>query len=172
MCVNIFFSIFMFSNLIWPSINKDCKSQRPILSRGYQLRYDIEDNQGFNQWHLTFSGDPNTACTKIDWCGSSPCQNGGNCIDNNVTFSCSCQPGYQGSLCEEDIKECETAPCMNQGTCIERNGTFSCQCPTGWTGNVCENDVDECQSNPCQQGSCSNTVSVMAENLVENHQQE
>ena len=115
---------------------------------------------------LIHLGEPSTGCTKIDWCASSPCQNGGNCSDNTSNFSCSCPSGFQGDLCESDIAECSALPCMNQGTCVELSGSFSCDCPAGYTGNVCQADVDECLASPCKRGSCSNLVSCTAFTLT------
>ena len=33
-------------------------------------------------------------------CASSPCQNGGTCIDQVNAFTCTCSIQYQGSLCQ------------------------------------------------------------------------
>ena len=33
-------------------------------------------------------------------CGSSPCQNGGQCTDGINMYTCSCQAGYTGTNCE------------------------------------------------------------------------
>ena len=36
----------------------------------------------------------------IDECASSPCQNGGTCIDSLNAYTCNCIPGYEGDNCE------------------------------------------------------------------------
>ena len=36
----------------------------------------------------------------VDECASSPCQNGGTCLDQINSYSCSCVAGYTGSNCE------------------------------------------------------------------------
>ena len=36
----------------------------------------------------------------IDECKSSPCQNGGTCIDAVNSFKCNCRGGFQGKKCE------------------------------------------------------------------------
>ena len=35
----------------------------------------------------------------IDECASSPCQNGGTCIDDVNTYTCLCASGYAGVNC-------------------------------------------------------------------------
>ena len=39
----------------------------------------------------------------IDECASSPCQNGGNCIDIVNGHTCNCIDGYDGANCENGI---------------------------------------------------------------------
>uniref|UniRef100_A0A8C3NQT0 Neurocan n=1 Tax=Cyanoderma ruficeps TaxID=181631 RepID=A0A8C3NQT0_9PASS len=48
----------------------------------------------------------------IDDCLSSPCQNGGTCIDEVNSFVCLCLPSYGGSRCEKggDSAECPLLP--------------------------------------------------------------
>ena len=36
----------------------------------------------------------------IDECASSPCQNGGTCVDGVNEYSCTCAAGYTGTNCE------------------------------------------------------------------------
>ena len=36
----------------------------------------------------------------IDECSSSPCQNGGQCQDEVNKYTCTCDPGYEGSDCK------------------------------------------------------------------------
>ena len=97
-------------------------------------------------------------CVDIDECKSSPCQNGGTCIDQVNTFECNCGAGFQGDSCEEgkyrklaniadrkwyiyiypDINECDPSPCQNGGTCIDLVSAFDCQCIAGFEGDRCE----------------------------------
>ena len=36
----------------------------------------------------------------IDECASSPCQNGGTCVDGINSYTCNCDVGYAGKNCE------------------------------------------------------------------------
>ena len=36
----------------------------------------------------------------IDECGSNPCENGGTCTDLQDGYSCACEPGFTGTVCQ------------------------------------------------------------------------
>ena len=40
-------------------------------------------------------------CPDVDECGSSPCDNGGTCVDQVNGFECKCMKGFAGDLCEK-----------------------------------------------------------------------
>ncbi|CAG2198031.1 unnamed protein product [Mytilus edulis] len=40
-------------------------------------------------------------CSDIDECASTPCQNGGTCADLINRYTCTCDSGYKGILCDE-----------------------------------------------------------------------
>lgn len=62
-------------------------------------------------------------------CAYAPCLNGGTCVSRRTPtfsqlgkgpasvrpsdFNCSCQSGFQGSLCEETVDPCLSQPCLN-----------------------------------------------------------
>ena len=54
-------------------------------------------------------------------CASSPCQNGGTCIDQVNAFTCSCSIQYQGSLCQT----CKYYNRICIHTCISADSMFS-----------------------------------------------
>lgn len=92
----------------------------------------------------------------INECQSSPCQNGGTCVDLENSYACYCPDGFFRPLSCPAIttttvatttaasvpvlNQCEPNPCKNQGTCITfTNGIFySCFCQNGFTGKYCE----------------------------------
>ncbi|XP_071506100.1 uncharacterized protein [Diadema antillarum] len=91
-----------------------------------------------------------------DECRSSPCLNGGSCIDGNSSYTCQCPPGYTGINCETDVDECSSAPCQHDGTCIDLINGFSCNCTERYEGAMCQDVVDFCCSQPClNDGTCS-----------------
>ena len=47
--------------------------------------------------------------TDIDECSSTPCQNGAACTDNINGYTCNCNPGYGGVLCEigKEVRDSE-----------------------------------------------------------------
>lgn len=89
-------------------------------------------------------------------CQSGPCRNGGTCSeDARGDFSCSCKPGFLGSLCEYqlDVRFCKQNPCRNEGICLaQTDSDYRCECHPGWTGKNCETNINECSSNPCKHG--------------------
>ena len=74
----------------------------------------------------------------IDDCASSPCQNGGTCVDGINSYTCNCDLGFDGDNCETDIDDCASSPCQNGGTCNDGINSFSCDCVPGYTGDRCE----------------------------------
>ncbi|XP_024128868.1 protein jagged-2 isoform X1 [Oryzias melastigma] len=84
---------------------------------------------------------------------SNVCGSHGRCISLTAgDFTCSCDPGFTGSNCHENINDCASNPCKNGGTCIDGINSFQCVCPGGWEGPLCDADVDECSGLPCQNG--------------------
>eukprot|EP00058_Branchiostoma_floridae_P022733 XP_002608223.1 hypothetical protein BRAFLDRAFT_87876 [Branchiostoma floridae] len=85
--------------------------------------------------------------TDIDECASSPCQNGGQCIDDVNSFRCRCPTGYSGDLCEIDIDWCANSYCPFDWTCQDEITHFICYAPsTGVRGSY------RCTSDSCPGG--------------------
>ena len=102
-------------------------------------------------------------CQFFDTCSNSPCENNGNCfvdLSNINQFTCNCQAGYTGELCDAQISPCTNDPCLNGATCMDvLSNQLECQCIPGFTGQLCESNIDNCLNNPCQNGAtCTDLV--------------
>jgi len=64
--------------------------------------------------------------------------NGASCTSGTNIFSCSCVPGYSGTLCQTLINTCVSNPCLNGGVCVDEVNMFVCNCVNGFTGTVCD----------------------------------
>lgn len=79
-----------------------------------------------------------------DPCDAAPCLNGACAIDGEG-FSCTCDPGWVGDLCQHDDPCDPVNPCQNDGLCgADDDGQLVCDCrfayPSSW-GTLCENPV-------------------------------
>uniref|UniRef100_A0A4W5R2J6 Protein crumbs homolog 2 n=1 Tax=Hucho hucho TaxID=62062 RepID=A0A4W5R2J6_9TELE len=98
---------------------------------------------------------------KSDQCLSSPCQNGGTCLDYMGNYTCLCPRWpvhYMGKDCEELYDPCVyDAPCTNCTSTLG-TGVYTCHCPDGFAGTNCTLNISRCLSNPCKGGVRSHCV--------------
>ncbi|XP_035672684.1 neurogenic locus notch homolog protein 1-like [Branchiostoma floridae] len=59
----------------------------------------------------------------------------GTCTDGST---CTCEDGWTGHNCDQDIDECASNPCWLGGTCLDHVNGYSCACPEDVTGKNCE----------------------------------
>ncbi|XP_035643402.2 fibulin-7 [Oncorhynchus keta] len=120
---------------------------------------------------LTWSGQQPT-CRNINECASSPCLNGGTCVDEMNQFSCTCTKGWAGATCQSPVPTffvtmtntssatssaaaaisppaVTVGPFVRPSRCTQVQGTTHCTCDPGYTisgrdSTTCT-DVDECE---------------------------
>lgn len=121
------------TRVIFVSSDQPTVSQRPRL----EVVYAVPDNH----------------------CAPNPCQNGGSCTNELDGFTCTCQPGWQGPVCDQVIDRCAPNPCLNEGVCNQVGDQTFCVCASGWAGPTCEINRDDCTPNPCRNGgSCTDGI--------------
>lgn len=62
-------------------------------------------------------------------CTSSPCKNGGKCLNTFNGFFCLCPDAFTGAACDEDVDECvnfarSDLGCQNGATCLNNYGGY------------------------------------------------
>uniref|UniRef100_A0A672FLA2 Slit homolog 2 (Drosophila) n=1 Tax=Salarias fasciatus TaxID=181472 RepID=A0A672FLA2_SALFA len=91
--------------------------------------------------------------------GCQPCQRGA-CVQGDCHptghrgFSCTCHPGWTGTLCDQQVSNpCDGNKCIH-GTCLPINSySYSCRCQPGFAGVLCD-EQDQDAANPCSLSRC------------------
>nr|XP_032803601.1 protein jagged-1b-like [Petromyzon marinus] len=102
----------------------------------------------------------NSTQSGMRYISSGVCGPHGRCVSQGGgKFTCSCDEGFTGTYCHENINDCTVNPCKNGGTCIDGVKSYQCICHEGWEGDVCEIDTNDCSPNLCQnRGRCRDLV--------------
>uniref|UniRef100_A0A665T9Q3 Fibulin 7 n=1 Tax=Echeneis naucrates TaxID=173247 RepID=A0A665T9Q3_ECHNA len=117
-----------------------------LCDPGYEL---VGSESRVCQESLAWSGQHPT-CRDINECASSPCLNGGTCVDEVNQFSCVCAKGWTGATCQSSLPtSATTGPFVRPSRCTIVQGTTHCTCEPGYTisgrdSNICT-DIDECE---------------------------
>nr|XP_061840386.1 slit homolog 2 protein-like isoform X1 [Nerophis lumbriciformis] len=91
--------------------------------------------------------------------GCQPCQRGA-CIQGDCHptghrgFTCTCHPGWAGTVCDQQVNNpCDGNKCIH-GTCLPINSySYSCRCQPGFSGVLCD-ERDQEAANPCSPSRC------------------
>uniref|UniRef100_A0A2P2I491 Delta-like protein n=1 Tax=Hirondellea gigas TaxID=1518452 RepID=A0A2P2I491_9CRUS len=94
----------------------------------------------------------------VDDCVSSPCKNGGTCVDLVNGFQCVCGLPWEGTVCQTDINECSVNPCLHNSTCIDMSAEYKCKCQGKWKGRTCASSKSHCNHASCRNGGTCNDL--------------
>ena len=134
-------------NLIQESYSETSQSIAPITPtshfRGCLRAVRIQDvlipsyppdllaqNTAVNQFTRIQASFPELGCRV---CYEHECQHGGFCDSPDENYTCSCQVGYTGALCEINIDDCVDHECLNGAYCRDGVNEYLCECAIGYT---------------------------------------
>ncbi|XP_051560940.1 slit homolog 2 protein isoform X1 [Myxocyprinus asiaticus] len=90
-------------------------------------------------------------------CQRSVCSHGQCHATGHSSFSCECEAGWTGQLCDQQINNpCDGNKCIH-GSCLPINSySYSCRCHPGFAGVLCdeEEQMSPCQYIACKHGRC------------------
>lgn len=95
------------------------------------------------------------------------CSGRGKCVlSKPKKFSCLCNPGFIGSICQIDLNPCSSNPCLNNGICNEyfsNNSTrvYKCQCQRFYFGTNCQFEIDVCENETCSSNGVCESVNFI-----------
>ena len=96
-------------------------------------------------------------------CNNITCSGNGQCVDGVDSFTCTCNTGFVGELCETNINDCAGIMCSGNGQCVDGVNSFTCVCNSGFVGNLCEveirGEIDLLSAHYCVQGNINLFVS-------------
>ncbi|CAF1414538.1 unnamed protein product [Adineta ricciae] len=98
------------------------------------------------------------------FCDTSPCLNGGTCVDvGQMDGYCRCPAQYRGPKCETALRSfgCQPNPCKNGGTCVLlENNQAQCICTPVFRGITC----NQFSYVPCGDATCHGTQGICVAN--------
>eukprot|EP01134_Creolimax_fragrantissima_P001773 CFRG1773T1 len=105
------------------------------------------------------SGGNNSSVNPDDVCDPNPCSNFGKCnVDEstNTGFKCTCDGGWEGVDCSENVDPCMPSPCVNAIGCTAQGSDYLCLCQEGYGGVNCTEPIQPCAELPCKnEGLCT-----------------
>ncbi|PFX13617.1 CD209 antigen-like protein E [Stylophora pistillata] len=111
---------------------------QPNDFQGEDCVHSLGPRHGYMWNDIDCSACQQYTCKKdYDECSSSPCLNGGTCVNKKRNFTCICPQAYKGRTCDE-FDECSSSPCLNSGTCTDGINNYTCSCPSPYFGRQCQ----------------------------------
>ena len=103
-------------------------------------------------------------CVADEQCANdgSTCSGHGSCSVSNGSATCTCDPGYTGSFCDQcatgyhrDGADCvadeqcadDGSTCHEAGSCTIQEGRIQCSCATGYAGDRCQDCAEGFERN-------------------------
>uniref|UniRef100_A0A4W3I8N2 Slit homolog 1 protein n=1 Tax=Callorhinchus milii TaxID=7868 RepID=A0A4W3I8N2_CALMI len=91
-------------------------------------------------------------------CQKKMCKHGTCHVNGQSSFTCECEGGWTGSLCDQQTNDpCQGNKCV-RGTCVPINAfSYSCKCQPGFRSVLCDEEEElfnPCQSIRCKHGKC------------------
>ena len=107
-------------------------------------------------------GFTGTMCNvNINDCMGVNCSGNGQCVDEELSYTCDCDPGFTGVQCETNIDDCVGINCSGTGMCVDGVNSFTCQCNPGFMGDLCQTNIDDCVGVNCSgNGICVDGVNA------------
>ncbi|XP_072262975.1 slit homolog 2 protein [Pyxicephalus adspersus] len=118
--------------------------------RNLHVNNDLQD---FKKFSLPTGIVPGCEPCHKQLCVHGTCQ-----VTSQSGFTCECEGGWSGPLCDQQSND----PCLGNkcvhGTCLPINAfSYSCKCSSGYGGVLCdeiEEQLNPCQSVKCKHGKC------------------
>ena len=140
---------------------KKCESKIGVCEFLNPCRNGVCENLGEDDYkceNCSLGYEGKNCSQMVDFCESSPCQNGGKCSNKDSGYFCMCNEEYTGQNCEEKIHyECLNNKCQHNSKCIpSKSGSsgYRCQCLDNYEGHYCEVKIDACKNVQCDYGYC------------------
>ncbi|XP_065321637.1 protein crumbs-like isoform X2 [Gordionus sp. m RMFG-2023] len=148
-------------NEVWGNLilnpYKGCLKNMFIWVWNTKIILTLSKLQWINDTDITILLQPLTVtgtregCLYKKTCKPDSCKNGGTCTDIFHAYNCTCPPGFNGSVCQNNIDDCFPAACLN-GVCKDGINNYECVCSPGYTGKMCEIKIDPCKNSRCENG--------------------
>ena len=92
--------------------------------------------------------------TNWNECWSSPCLNGGSCVDGVASYNCTCAEGFTGASLRYRYTIHYVLLSYYTSILSEHQHMHRVPCAIYYSGKNCGQDINECNSNPCVNGIC------------------
>ncbi|RNA29231.1 protocadherin Fat 1 isoform X1 [Brachionus plicatilis] len=113
------------------------KKTKAFLRNNNSATFDYEINDDSGMAKMGYICEAQLKCNVND----NQCQNNGTCFINSGRVLCTCEPGYQGSLCEIMVDNCNSVPCLHGASCYNKVNNYTCECTPFYRGRNCEIEI-------------------------------